>query len=886
MTPTLARMLVRIAVTESRRDDVAGDLEELHRNRTARLGGFLAWWVTSFDAGLVAFEFLVHRWKEREKMLGNWITWPEVRLGLRLIKKQPLLNLAALIALATGIGMSNVGFTGVDTFLFSELPYEAGERFLRLEFYDRESGRRVTQLDPARYHLLAEKAGSLDYLGGKDHEQLNLFYASGEVERVTGVEISPDAFRFLPARPLAGRLLLEADGEPGAPPSVMIRESIWQARFGRSPDIIGSTLDVAGKDRIVVGILPNDFRFPNSPLVWVPLDNRSLGGTTRAVPAGVEIFGIRSPDSTLESVREQVEILSRQFEASSPGALKLDLRVVRYTQESNEEEMLPVMGAMIVVLILVLLVIASNVGNLMMVRTASRSAEIAVRSALGGDRKRLVAQLFGEVAILVSLAALLGFVASNVALLWLAESFEEMPFWIEFSPSPRTVLAASFVAFLAAGAAGLAPALKATRQDVGEALKSGARSLSGLRLGRLGSTMIVLEMTISVAMVGAALVLTRAAFNYISPDLDLPSGEILTAEVRMERPRPAEPVGDLAQWQAQSLAGTRTAALEAMRGIPGVASVGATSSLPGNKTSPFMTLVESEPGEIATSANLANVVGVLPGFMETLGAEPILGRFIEEADLLAGAPQVAVVNERFVRRFLGGRNPLGRRIRMVAERDHADSRPEWIEIVGVVQDLGMSVADPGMAAGYYLPLGSSRGFEVAIRVQGNPMSFAGPLMKAVGTVDPTITVRKTVLLEDAASEHALSLSLFGGALILLGSAALVLSLVGVFVITSLTVTQRTREIGIRAALGASSRSILTLVARRAMAHLLIGAGLGAGLGALVLQATNSVDAGIPAGAPWELPGVALVLGLAGVAACLLPGRRALRVNPSEALAAD
>ena len=795
------------------------------------------------------------------------------------------------MALAVGLGVTNAGLTLIDALTFSELPYEGGDRFLRIESFASEDGRRVRGARAARFHLLAEQAESLVYLGGKDHEQLNVIYPSGVLETVTGVVISPDAFEVLPARPLLGRTLVAADGEPGAEPVVVIRESVWRSRFGRGSDVIGMTLEIAGTPRTIVGVLPDSFEFPNSPLVWVPLDDRTYGGTPEAMASGIEIFGLRTAASSWELTQAQVTELSRRYEAANPSARELRLRVLPYTEPLDAAAMRAGMAAFMAVLILVLLVIASNVGNLLMVRSASRSTELAVRSALGAGRQRLIAQLLVEVGLLVALAAGLGFAASSVGMSWFRTTLDETPFWIHFSPSPRTAIAAALVALVATVAAGLGPALKATRAASASGLQAGSRGVSGLGLGRFGSTMTVMEMALSVALVGAALVTARGALSSLDPDYGLPEGEILTANLRIQRPDPpAEFVGDVEAWRTESILETRRAALEAIRKLPGVASVGAVSSLPGDNAGLRATVVDGGGEEAPAAARKAPVASVLPGYLKALGARPLAGRLFEARDLAAGAKAVVVVNQPFVEKFLGGRQPIGLRIRIVTEEHHEaasrEAAPAWREIVGVVQDLGLRVANPEMAAGFYVPMGPRRSFDLAIRTRGEAMAFAGSLREAVAAVDPEITLRRVQTLEDVSGSQAFSLSLFGGGLVLLGGTALMLALVGMFAITALTVTQRTREIGIRTALGASPRDIVAVVSRRAMALLLIGAAVGGALGALVLLATRTLDTGLSAGEPWEVPGVALALGLAGVLACWFPARRALRISPSEALRAD
>ncbi|MEM7587318.1 MAG: ABC transporter permease, partial [Acidobacteriota bacterium] len=735
--------------------------------------------------------------------------------------------------------------------------------------------------EPARFRLLSEQAETLEFVGGKDHEQLNLFYGGGEMERVTGVVISGGAFRHLPAQPLLGRVLTAADSAPGALPVVLIRESLWRSRFGRRTAVIGSTLNVAGTERTIVGVLPDTFEFPNSPRVWVPLEDQTLGGTAEAMARGVEIFGIRSSQSTWQAAQQEVSSLSHQFERATAGAQELRLGVVPYT-EAGREGLWALATSFVVVLVLVLLVIAANVGHLMLVRSASRGPELAVRTALGAPRERLVGQLFTEVALLVVLASGLAFAAAHAALGGVRQMMDEAPFWIQFSASPRTLLASAGVMLLATLAAGLAPALVATRSSVARRM---GRHGSTRELGRLGSGLTVAEMALAVALVGAALVIARGALDTLQPGFELPAEEILTAHMRLVQPKP--PAGldlDVDAWRAASIAETRSQVFEAMRALPGVVAVGGTSSLPGDSTHPWPSQIEPLLPDEPSRALEAPVVSVLPGYFEALGVAPTTGRSLNAGDAAEGAPPVVVVNQPFVDRHFAGRNPIGRRLRLLSDGD-ADASP-WREIVGVVPDLGLSVANPELAAGFYVPMGSRRFVDLAVRVEGLPMHHAEALQQAVSTVDPAITLRRIQPLADITRQAAFNLSALSAGLMMLGGTALLLSLVGMFALTSLAVARRTREIGIRAALGASSQQILDLVMRRAVRHSALGAAFGALLGALVFRAIRSLESGLPHGGLWELAAIALMLAGTGCLACWIPARRALRVDPAEALRAE
>jgi hypothetical protein len=297
--------------------------------------------------------------------------------------------------------------------------------------------------------------------------------------------------------------------------------------------------------------------------------------------------------------------------------------------------------------------------------------------------------------------------------------------------------------------------------------------------------------------------------------------------------------------------------------------------------------VAPEPGEAAIAPAPAPVAGVDPGFLEALGAEATLGRLFREEDFLPGAPPVVVVNEPFVERFLAGRNPIGRRLRAAAaEGDDGEASP-WRVIVGVVPDLGLSVADPRFAAGWYAPMDPAEPYYyLAVRTEGAPLERIEPLRRALAAVDPEIELHQALALERVGLEERAFMTGFGTALSAMGGMAMLLSLAGIYAMLSFTVTRRTREIGIRVALGASGREVLRAVVGGTGLHLAAGAVLGSGLAVLFLRGKSMLVTRLPAEEPWVLPAVVALLLVAGTVASWVPVRRALAVRPTEALRAD
>lgn len=879
--PAWARALLRRAVPEERRDDVLGDLEEVHLRRRRRLGAPAAWLATSIEALLVAGAFQAARWRRDEWTMTRWVTWSEVRLGLRWILKQPVMAATAVLAMAVGIGLATTGVAVLEATVFAELPIPGGERFVRLRAYAQPGGR--TEIDLERYHLFAEQADAFEHVGAIGAERVNLIRRSGDVEPVRAALVTPRSFAAVPGVPVLGRTLLPADAQPGAAPVALVRESLWRRKLGADPGAIGTAIDVAGVERTVVGVMPDGYEFPARSELWLPLDDRTLGGSVDRPRPGLVVFGVLREGVAPATAREQIEALSARLAAERAAATDPEIRVavVPYTETPEGWELM--ITVLITVLVLVLIVIASNVAHLIAARTAARSAELAVRTALGARRSRLVGQLTVEVALLGAVAAVLGLAGSGAALGRLGVLLSgELPFWIDFAPGGITLAFVVGITLLAVVVAGVVPALEATRRDPAGNLRAAGPGGGGARLGRLGSAMVVIEMALSVALLSAALVMARGFANSTDDDLDLPRGQILTAWIN----EPPEAHGG----GPDNGAATKAALAAAARALPGVAAGAVATHLPRADPPARLTELAPEPGERPAAPVAAPVAGVGPGYFAVLGADALAGRVFRDEDFAPGAPAVAVVNQPFVDRFLGGRNPIGRRLRRVdPEGAEAGAAPaSWREIVGVVPDLGLSVADPASAAGYYVPIDGGRTYYyLALRTAGvEPMALAAPLRRAFAGVDPGIDARRVVPLERVGWEDRAFMSGFGSALTALGGMALLLSLAGIYAMLSFAVTRRTREIGIRVALGATGRQVLRSVVGSTALRLLAGAVLGAALALVLMRAKAMLVTRLPAGEPWVLPSVLALLLVAGVAASWSPTRRALGIQPGEALRVD
>ncbi len=764
--------------------------------------------------------------------------------------RQPLMATTAIVALTVGIGLANIGFATMEAMLFGKLPFDKDGRFVRLSVVG-QLNREPVALTAEGYGRLATMRDTFEHVGAVIGGRESIELPSGGHEEVATAGVTPSSLPYLQAIPLQGRLLTIDDAAPGRTPVALVGEIFWRRSLSAADSAIGTTIKVGNVTRTIVGVMPASFKVPNSASVWVPLDEAFREG--RGVPEpGARLMGVMAPGVTLEA-------LSARLEAVAPQAR------IEASSFTDLGDMAPILSATIVIVgLTVLIVIAANVGNLVLARSLSRVREFALRAALGASRRRLVTQVLAEVWLLGFIAAVLGSLGAR-AVLRQFNSMDDIPFWVDFTGGTFTFVSVAAAALLATAIAGAWPALRATRRNLLAGLQSSDGRSSDVQFGRVAGVMVVAQIAVSVVMLHAALVVGQAFRKYTNVDLDLPRN-VLTTGMGIDASGPSAA-------EVERIA----------KAIPGVISVGTTTALP--RHSPQARLVEGEPrpGESSVPARMAPSAAVSPTYFGTLEATARAGRLFTPADTLPGASAVAVVNEPFVKSMFNGEGAIGRRIRTI----EGGVPGAWMEIVGVVPDLGLSVGDVTLSAGYYVPLTPAADIVyVAMRVNGEPLPYAEPLRRALRERYPDLEPFRPERIEDVAQEDRAFFAGLSRALTGVGAVTLVLALVGVYSMMSLIVERRTREIGIRVALGATPALITRAVGSRAAVQVLIGGAIGAALALLSLKARGILVSRLGDGGTWTLPLVIALLIAAGLAATWVPLRRALRIRPQEALKAE
>lgn len=829
---------------------------------------------------------------------GLRVSWLDLKLGGRMLVKYPGLTLVGGLAFAFAIWVAAGAFEFAGQVLFPRLPLPDGTRVVALESWDAAAGR----AEPRVLHDFAAwraELRSVEGLGAYRLAQRNLVTADGVSLPVEVAEISASAFRVARVRPLVGRALAESDERPDAPPVAAIGYDVWQGRFGGDPHVVGRVVRLGRTPATVVGVMPAGYAFPVAQSLWVPLRLSPLDHPRGGGP-GLTLFGRLAPGVTLAEAQAELTTLGRRAAADFPGTHRhLRPRVIPYATSValiEPSHLWVTQGSYGFFLMLVAL-IGGNVALLMFARAATRDAEIVIRNALGASRGRIVGQLFAEALVLGGVAAAVGLGAAGVGVRLLVRAFEtgwgqRLPFWYHADLSPRTVLYAAGLTVFGAAIAGVLPGLKVTR-GLQARLRQAAAGAGGLTFGGVWTAVIVAQIAVSLGFPVLAFNVARDAADARAMVADFPAAEFLSAHIALDREPPPGADTSLAAFVARQQTTARELERR-LRAEPGVVGVTLAERLPRMEHPPRMIDVDaggaapehpSFPGGYRTSS-----AAVDADYFDVLGAPVRAGRAFHAGDLAPEA-RVVIVNESFVRIVLGGRNPIGRHLRYRYDaRARLAGRVEpgpWHAIVGVVPDLGMSKATDPKVAGFYRPLAVDGvvPLRVAVHVRGGDAAAFAPRLRAVAAaVDPTLRV-DAVARMDTLSDAGIAFSMFWARLLAgVSAVAMLLSLAGIYAVMSFTVARRTREIGIHVALGASRRRVVAAVFTHPLRQL--GMGLLAGT-LLVWALLGGVDNGPPTATQLlTLGAYTTLMSVVCLLACIVPTRRALQVQPTEALRAN
>lgn len=795
----------------------------------------------------------------------------DARLGFRMLRRYPGLTIVGGLAMAFAI------FVGAGLFEFirqtlpaSDLPIPRGKQVVGIRLYDRAAN--VPRLpSQEQFRFLRSSITGVELLSGFASTQVAAQTEGGAIGDFSAARMSPQAFELAGAAPIQGRVFSDADVQAGGE-VVVLGFAAWRTLYDKAPAALGQRLKLGDTWMTVIGVMPEGFRFPLSHDLWIPLDERA------ADTAPLRVMGRMRDSMTLPALQQHLDVLTAGLPLPAADREHTALLAQSY-RESWFDTPVTLLRRVIVQQLnmfsaLFLALVAANIALLMFARAATRERELVVRSALGAGRRRIVTQFLIEALALFGIATALGLTATGPGLAWVERRIGEMgggtsPFWFTASVSLDTALYATVLTLVAALIAGGIPAFRATRQLKASRVHETGGGAGRLQLGGIWSAVVVTQVAATVVFTAGTLLMWRQAMLAGSTDAHFPTHEYVAVQAEVD----AESGPGVAGARVESL-------VESIRSLPGVVDVTIASRLP------LMTPLTSHV-EVDTLTDRLNVAmpQVRPGFFEAFAAPVIDGRSFTEAEAASGAP-VVVVDEAFAVQAFGTVRVSGRRLRP-AQTDGTQAAP-WLEIVGVVRDLapprtGRLTLAESPRGSVYQPLSTAdlpRQIHFGIHAARADAALLQAVRQTAAATSVGVTVQAVQTLGSVVSAESAFWRLWAELLMIAAGVALLLSLAGIYAVMSFTVTRRTREIGVRMALGAQSGRVTWEVLRGPLAQVLWGVGGGCVIVAgLYYTVTGTI-------ATAEL-GMLVVFGLVLTAvcgvACLGPSRRALAVQPARAL---
>jgi putative ABC transport system permease protein len=856
------------------REFVLGDLEEAYPGRPLRVVGELLRVAAAIRLAprlpSPRSPFTPHR---RDSLMSALLT--DLRYGVRQLSRSPGFTALAMLTLALGIGATTAVFSVINPVLLRPLPYPHPERIMTL--WERGDDGEESNTGYATFTDVRQLSTSFDGIAALSYWQPTL-QGGAEAERIDGQRVTREFFAVLGVRPALGRDFSDAENVRGQHYVVMLSYGLWQRRFGGDRALIGRPITLNGIPYTVVGVMPKTFESLLAPTaqLWAPLAyETSLAWACRTC-RHLRMIGRLKGDVDAARSKRELDLISARLVAEHPSDYSAAGMLVVPLQTRLTREVRPVLLAVLGAVGFVLLIACANVSSLLLGRAMQRESEFAIRGALGAGRQRVVRQLLTESVLL----ALLGGVG-GVALAWwgvkglVALGPASLPRIQAIGIDLGALGFTAAVALTSGLLFGLIPAFATARPDLFAALRPGGRH-TGQRSRRMARAILVMgEVALALMLLIGAGLLMRSLRRLLDVDPGFEPRQLLTMEVQTTGPRYED---------EDAVRAFFVRAAEAVRVIPGVEQAGWTSQLPlGGNFDRYGVQIEGKPLPNPANAPSADRYAVTPGYLEAMRIPLKRGRTITPDDT-RGRPGIVLINETFAKQEWPGGDALGARIQL------GGPDAPWRTIVGVVGDVHHVSLDEQQAPQVYLPevqwLGADGAMVLAVRTKGDAATTAAAVREAIRSVDRDLPILHVATMEqvvaNTADQRRFAFVLFQGFALV----ALLLAAAGIYGVLAGNVTARTREIGIRSALGASRSGLLRLVIRQGLA--LTATGITAGLlGALLLSRfLSGLLFGVGAQDPLTFVGVVFVLAVVALGACLAPALRATRVSPLEALRSE
>ena len=792
--------------------------------------------------------------------------WQDLRYAIRMLRHDAAFTFVAVLTLALGIGMNTAIFSIVNAVLLQPLPYaNAGEL---ATIYNTSGGDSKFPLSPIaflnlkRHNTVFTGVAALSNKGWAAN-----LTGRGEAERLQGFQVSANLFSLLGVAPRHGRAFVEDEDRPGGNHVVVLSNELWQRRFGGDPQLLGQTITLNGDAYTVVGVMPDDFRFFTKTDLWTPL---AFTPTDENDPAGyLEVIGRRKPGVSLAQASTEVETISQEYDKKFDSRVTTRLGI---PQSDLTDEVRPMLLLLMVAVGFVLLIACVNIANLLLARGNVRRRELAVRTALGAGRWRVMRQLLTENLLLAFLGAGIGLLLARWATQFVASG---LPEYLSDANSrvallglDTTALIVTFtLALVTSLLFGLVPAFQLSRIDLNEALNEGGRTVAPRK--SLRSVLVVAEVALAMVLLVGGGLMTRSFWRLAHVNLGYDPSGVLTAKI--------DPSGD--RYEGLDRVGPfYQELLRRVRTIPNVREAGLINSLNAS----FLFSIDEHPPFPPEQQPLAQINQVSPDYFHVLGIPLRAGRFFNDSDGKGSQP-VVIVDESFAQHYFPGENPIGKHIKGEFSRNEGQSSREIVGVVGGARYW--TVSREPFPHLYFSYLQENWGsMSLMVRAQsGDPMRLSAPIRAELAAIDKLQPIHSFKSMESTVSElvapqRFTTLVLSAFAVMAAGLAA-----IGIYGVVSYTIAQRTREIGVRMALGATARDVLKLILRQGMTPVAIGATIGLIASIALTKLISGLLFGVRTTDLATLIVVTLLLVVIALIANYIPARRAIKIDPLNAL---
>ncbi|HET7563591.1 MAG TPA: ABC transporter permease [Gemmatimonadaceae bacterium] len=799
--------------------------------------------------------------------------WTDLKFAARALRKSPGFTLAAVCSLALGIGACTTIFSAIDAVILRALPFHALDRLVWIS----ASSANCQQCNatPGDYFTLRKDSRTLASVA-EFAEWQGTLAGRDEAERIQGVEVTPGFFSTLGVHAAIGRTFDADSASPALAHLVVLGDRLWRARFGADPGIVGRAITIDGGSYTVVGVMPPQFDFPQASDVLLPL-SFTAANVDNYLWGHFRLIARLAPGATREQAQREIDVVSSRIATAFPRQRKGWRLVSRPLSEAVLHDLrrffFPLMGAAV----FVLLIVCANIANLTMARASGRQRELAVRTALGAERWRLIRHLLVESTLLGGLGALLGVVLAWRVIPLLRHAIPQdspysIPGWETLSVNIHALLFTVGLALASSILFGLVPALRASRSEVTSALKEGGRGATNTRGARVRRGLVIAEFALALILLVSAGLLVQSFAKLLRTDTGMHAERVLTMAVQVpERRYPRFAIGPSAELYSHVRA--------TLGALPGVLGVAGAITLPlNNENNTIWFNIAGRPPLPPGQAPQVDQQIVTPGYFQALGIPLLRGRDFTEHDDSAAAG-VAIISQSMAQRYWPGEDPLGRSI--VAGGAH-------LQIIGIAGDARATGVEALPEPTLYQSNAQAGGnnLDLIVRTAGDPAALTASIRRAVASVDRDIAISDVRTMPRVVSDYLAPWRILMTLLGAFALVALVIAAVGIYGVMAYAVVQRTHEIGIRMALGADRAGVRRMVLREGIVLAAAGVAFGV-LGALgATRALAFMLYEVSASDPMIIAGVAASLALVALAASWIPARRATTVDPAVAMRAE